>query len=161
MGQGLSTSLVALASRARETVKPSLASASACLRLAGVIRFRVPNSSSLPQRPQFESSVCQRAYSACVTRGCGVACCACARPPGNASVATMTPVRTRVELPTISVLITTFKNASSSPQSQHGRAIMIQNLRDVRLLQSGVRYVADRVLIQLAGFVREIGPQND
>src|SRR5713101_9775593 len=42
MGQGLSISLVLLASRARDTENPSLASASACFRLAGVIRFRVP-----------------------------------------------------------------------------------------------------------------------
>jgi hypothetical protein len=38
-------------------VKPSFASAAACLRLAGVIRFRVPSSLSLPQRPQLESGL--------------------------------------------------------------------------------------------------------
>src|SRR5712691_4339148 len=114
IGQGLSTSLVALASRASDTENPSLASASACLRLAGVIRFRVPSSSSLPQRPQLESSVCQRTYSACVTRGWGVACCARARSPGSASVARMTPVKIRAELPTISVLITTSKVVKES-----------------------------------------------
>jgi len=52
------------ASDARDTVTPSFTSAAACFRFAGVIRLRVPSSSSFPHRPQFESSVCHRSYSA-------------------------------------------------------------------------------------------------
>src|SRR5579863_8275381 len=40
-----------------ETETPSLTSAAACLRLAGVIRLTAPIWSSLPHRPQFESWV--------------------------------------------------------------------------------------------------------
>src|SRR5260370_1407991 len=118
VGQGLATSLVALASRARDTENPSLASASARLRLAGVTRFNVPSSSSVLQRPQLESSVCQRKYSAGVTRGWGEACCARTLPPGRASIARMTPVRVRAKLPTIRVLIATSRyriNSSNTP----------------------------------------------
>ena len=38
------------------TVLPSFTRASACFVFSGVIRFSSPRSSSLPQRPQFESS---------------------------------------------------------------------------------------------------------
>src|SRR5881397_2616241 len=45
-----------MTSWARDIVTPSFASASACLRLAGVIRLAAPSSSFSPQRPQLESS---------------------------------------------------------------------------------------------------------
>src|SRR5438874_8899534 len=35
---------------------PSFTSAAACLRLAGVIKFAAPSSSSCPHRPQFDRS---------------------------------------------------------------------------------------------------------
>src|SRR5579863_10339851 len=50
-----------------ETETPSLTSAAACLRLAGVIRLTAPIWSSLPQRPQFESSVIHWSTMAAVT----------------------------------------------------------------------------------------------
>src|SRR5438552_5737928 len=76
IGQGLSISLDALASRASDTENPSFTSAAACLRLAGVTRLSVPNSSSLPQRPQLESLVCQLWYSAKFVSGWEGAGCA-------------------------------------------------------------------------------------
>src|SRR5713226_4913298 len=69
LGHGTSTSFFVAASDASDTVKPSFTSDSACLRLAGVIRFNAPISSSFPHRPQFESSVCHRSNSAWVTTG--------------------------------------------------------------------------------------------
>src|SRR6266853_5592564 len=48
---------------------PSFTSASAALRFSGVIRLRVPSSSSFPQRPQFDNSVCQASNCASLTRG--------------------------------------------------------------------------------------------
>ena len=44
---------------ASETVNPSVTSAAAAARLAGVIRLKAPSSSSGPHRPQFESSSIQ------------------------------------------------------------------------------------------------------
>ena len=62
-----------------ETEILSLTSAAACRRFAGVIRFSAPISSSLPQRPQFDSSVFRRSNCARLTdwarpssRGCAV-----------------------------------------------------------------------------------------
>src|SRR5438094_5895678 len=52
-----------------DTGTPSLTSASAARRLAGVIRLSVPSGSSRPQRPQFDNSVCQASYCASLTRG--------------------------------------------------------------------------------------------
>src|SRR6185436_20616336 len=46
--------------RAQLTLTPSVTSRAAAMRLAGVIRFTVPSSSSAPQRPQFDS---ERRYS--------------------------------------------------------------------------------------------------
>src|SRR6516165_3457855 len=43
-----------------ETEMPSFTEAAACFTLAGVMRFTLPFWSSLPQRPQFESSFIQR-----------------------------------------------------------------------------------------------------
>src|SRR5262245_33845884 len=68
-GQGTSSAFWVAALEASETVTPSLTSATAARRLAGVIRLRAPISSSLPQRPQFESSFCQRSYSAAAMTG--------------------------------------------------------------------------------------------
>src|SRR5947209_10325366 len=48
---------------------PSFTSANADLRLAGVFRLSVPSSSSFPQRPQFDNSVCQASNCASLTRG--------------------------------------------------------------------------------------------
>ena len=66
-GVGLSTACTVSASAESDTDTPSFTSAAACLRFAGVIRLSAPISSSLPQRPQFERSFFQRAYSASVT----------------------------------------------------------------------------------------------
>ena len=40
----------------RDTVRPRVASASACRRFSSVTRFAVPSSSSAPHRPQFFTS---------------------------------------------------------------------------------------------------------
>src|SRR4029079_11479584 len=74
-GHGASTDCAFGASDESETGIPSFTSAAACRRFCGVIRFSVPSSSSGPHRPQFDSSVCQRSYSALVT--CGCAGCDC------------------------------------------------------------------------------------
>src|SRR4051812_2513411 len=58
-----------LTSPASETLTPSFTRAAACLRLAGVIRLLAPTWSSLPQRPQFESSVFQPSYWALLGAG--------------------------------------------------------------------------------------------
>src|SRR5512145_493666 len=68
-GQGTSTPFSVSAFEASDTATPSFTSAAACARFAGVIRLSVPSSSSLPQRPQLESSVCHRSYSTLVTSG--------------------------------------------------------------------------------------------
>src|SRR5678816_431312 len=68
-GQGTSTPFSVAAFDASETATPSFTSAAACGRFAGVIKLSVPSSSSLPQRPQLESSVCHRSYSTLVTNG--------------------------------------------------------------------------------------------
>src|SRR5262245_28066746 len=52
-----------------DTGTPSFTSANAALRLAGVIRLSVPSSSSFPQRPQFDNSVCQASNCASLTSG--------------------------------------------------------------------------------------------
>src|SRR5579883_2372533 len=52
-----------------DTGTPSFTSANAALRLAGVIRLSVPSSSSFPQRPQFDNSVCHASNCASLTRG--------------------------------------------------------------------------------------------
>src|SRR5262249_12430598 len=80
----------------KETVTPSLTSANAAFRLAGVIRFRVPSSSSLPKRPQFDNSFCQASYCAWLTRGRGGAPCETASPT-KATV--MAAEQTRIETP--------------------------------------------------------------
>src|SRR5436189_5255521 len=53
--------------RDSETVVPVLTSAAARRRVARVIRFRAPRSSSLPQRPQFDSFVIHSSNCAFVT----------------------------------------------------------------------------------------------
>src|SRR6516165_10169866 len=52
-----------------DTGTPSFTSASAALRFSGVIKLSVPSSSSFPQRPQFDNSVCQASNCASLTRG--------------------------------------------------------------------------------------------
>src|SRR5215510_6429929 len=74
-GLGLSTAFTVSASAASDTDTPSLTSAAACFRLAGVIRFGAPISSSLPQRPQLESSFFHFSYCSAVT-ACGSPACA-------------------------------------------------------------------------------------
>src|SRR5215510_14732577 len=91
MGHGLSASFSALSFEAREIETPSFTSAAACLRLAGVMRLRVPSSSSFPHRPQLDNSVCQRSYSAFVARGCVAVCC------GQAAI-THTTIKTAITL---------------------------------------------------------------
>src|SRR4029079_2955853 len=71
-GLGLSTALTVSTSAAKDTDTPSFTRPAACLRLDGVMRFRAPIWSSLPQRPQFDRSVSHRSYAASVTMGRGV-----------------------------------------------------------------------------------------
>src|SRR5215510_6963774 len=96
MGHGLSISFSALSFEAIEIEMPSFTSAAACLRLAGVMRLSVPSSSSFPHRPQLDNSVCQRPYSAFVTRGCVAVCC------GQAAI---TPTTIKTALTVIHVFI--------------------------------------------------------
>src|SRR5579862_9155461 len=66
-GESLSSALAESVLCAMETETPSLTSAAACLRLAGVMRLTAPIWSSLPQRPQLESSVIHWSTMAAVT----------------------------------------------------------------------------------------------
>src|SRR5580692_6300444 len=52
-----------------DTGTPSFTSANAALRLAGVMRLSVPSSSSFPQRPQFDNSVCHASNCLSLTSG--------------------------------------------------------------------------------------------
>src|SRR5579862_5083942 len=66
-GESLSSALAESVLCAMETETPSLTSAAACLRLAGVMRLTAPIWSSFPQRPQLESSVIHWSTMAAVT----------------------------------------------------------------------------------------------
>src|SRR5437016_2494240 len=68
-GHGTSTAVSVDVFVDNDTGTPSFTSANAALRLAGVIRLSVPSSSSFPQRPQFDNSVCQASNCASLTRG--------------------------------------------------------------------------------------------
>src|SRR6266481_3173628 len=68
-GHGTSTAFSKNVFVDSDTGTPSVTSASAALRLAGLIRLSVPSSSSFPQRPQFDNSVCQASNCASLTRG--------------------------------------------------------------------------------------------
>src|SRR5215469_9502526 len=68
-GHGTSTAFSKDVFVDRDTGSPSFTSANAALRLAGVIRLSVPSSSSFPQRPQFDNSVCQASNCVSLTRG--------------------------------------------------------------------------------------------
>src|SRR4030095_5640644 len=70
-GQGTSMAFSVNVLVDSDTGTPSFTSANAALRLAGVIRLSVPSSSSFPQRPQFDNSVCQASNCASLTRGRG------------------------------------------------------------------------------------------
>src|SRR5215469_5893713 len=78
-----------------DTETPSFTRAAACFLLAGVIRFRVPIWSSLPQRPQFDSSFFQRSYSSGLTvcPGAGVMALANATPIASTAKTLMIPPR--------------------------------------------------------------------
>src|SRR5712691_13556006 len=64
MGLELSRAGSTSALRAIDTENPSLTARSAAFRLAGVMRFTAPTWSSLPQRPQLDSSFINRSKSA-------------------------------------------------------------------------------------------------
>jgi hypothetical protein len=68
-GHGTSTAFSKNVFVDKDTGTPSFTRANAALRLAGVIRLSVPISSSFPQRPQFDNSVCQRSNCASLTSG--------------------------------------------------------------------------------------------
>src|SRR5882724_7865215 len=68
-GHGTSTAFSVNVFVDSDTGTPSFTSANAAPRLAGVIRLSVPSSSSFPQRPQFDNSVCQASNWASLTRG--------------------------------------------------------------------------------------------
>src|SRR3984893_14678166 len=81
-----------------DTGTPSFTSADAALRLAGVIRLSVPSSSSFPQRPQFDNSVCQASNWASLTRGRAGDCWAAAPPMSAATMPSeQTGVKTALE----------------------------------------------------------------
>src|SRR5262245_61316989 len=77
---------------------PSLTRSAACFRFCGVIRFSVPFSSSLPQRPQFDSSTFHRSMSACVTVWFDPPPCNEGAVPIAAMIATMMTVAATVLL---------------------------------------------------------------
>src|SRR4030095_14671439 len=93
-GQGTSTPFCVSAFDASDTATPSFTRAAACARFAGVTRLSVPSSSSLPQRPQLDSSVCQRSYSDFVTRGRDDDC-----PDGSVCDMRPTPQTTTISEP--------------------------------------------------------------
>src|SRR5262249_42511142 len=68
-GHGTSTAFSVDVFVDSDTGTPSFTSARAAMRLAGVIRLSVPSSSSFPQRPQFDNSVCQASNCASLTSG--------------------------------------------------------------------------------------------
>src|SRR5262249_52822579 len=68
-GHGTSTAFSVNPFVESDTGMPSFTSAIAAMRLAGVMRLSVPSSSSFPQRPQFDNSVCQASNCASLTRG--------------------------------------------------------------------------------------------
>src|SRR5215468_4382266 len=68
-GHGTSTAFSVNPFVESDTGTPSFTSAIAAMRLAGVMRLSVPSSSSFPQRPQFDNSVCQASNCASLTRG--------------------------------------------------------------------------------------------
>src|SRR5207248_6546564 len=92
-----------------DTGTPSFTSANAALRLAGVIRLSVPSSSSFPQRPQFDNSVCQASNCASLTSGRDDDPWAAAPPT---SAAAMPREHTRIE--------TALENASALMMSPRG-----------------------------------------
>src|SRR3982074_2596927 len=87
-GQGTSTAFSVKPLVDSDTGTPSFTSANAALRLAGVIRLSVPSSSSFPQRPQFDSCVCQASYCASLTSGRGGDPCEAASPTNAAVIPT-------------------------------------------------------------------------
>src|ERR1700730_4652785 len=91
-----------------DTGTPSFTSASAALRFSGVIRLSVPSSSSFPQRPQFDNSVCQASNCASLTRGRDDDPWEAASPT---SAAAMPREQTRIE--------TVLENASALMMSPH------------------------------------------
>src|SRR5215510_1963774 len=68
-GHGTSTAFSVNVFVDSDTGTPSFTSANAALRFSGVIRLSVPSSSSFPQRPQFDNSVCQASNCASLTSG--------------------------------------------------------------------------------------------
>jgi len=102
----------------RTPLWPVLAPVCAWLR---VIRFRVPSSSSFPQRPPvgkfpFATARTRPASPTPASpKDAGWPFCACTRLLGSASVATMTPVRIRDEPPTITLLISTSRIPEKAP----------------------------------------------
>src|SRR5437773_11683659 len=85
-GQGTSTAFSVGTFDDSDTGNTSLTRAAAALRFAGVIRLRVPISSSLPHRPQFERSICHRSYWAGVVRAPRAGCGEIVWREGNATV---------------------------------------------------------------------------
>src|SRR6201994_5098303 len=97
-GQGTSTAFSVNPLVDSDTGTPSFTSANAAIRLAGVIRLIVPSSSSFPQRPQFDNSVCQASNCASLTRGWAGDCWAAAPPMSAATMPSeQTGVKTALE----------------------------------------------------------------
>src|SRR5262249_44699342 len=92
-GHGTSTAFSVDVFVDSDTGTPSFTSANAAMRLAGVIRLSVPSSSSFPQRPQFDSSVCQASNCASLTSGRDDPC----EAASPTSAAAMPREQTRIE----------------------------------------------------------------
>src|SRR5688572_26640215 len=67
-GHGTSTAFALWEMEASDSVTPSFTNDAAALHFAGVIRLTVASSSAFDHHAGVVSSVCQRSYSACVTR---------------------------------------------------------------------------------------------
>src|SRR6266699_764914 len=117
-GHGTSTAFSVKVFVDSDTGTPSFTSANAALRLAGVIRLSVPSSSSRPQRPQFDNSVCQASYCASLTRGRD-------DPPWEATFwdSTATSAKAHATTETAARIVTALIMISSLLQAVDGRAV--------------------------------------
>src|SRR6266705_6451301 len=98
-GCGLSIAFSVSASLASDTEKPSLTKEAACFRLAGVMKFNVPISSSLPQRPQL-----LRSFFHCSNCSLVTLWLAAPVPCGARALAVTATIITTEKIPNASVL---------------------------------------------------------
>src|SRR5215510_13588449 len=96
-GHGTSTAFSVNVFVDSDTGTPSFTSANAALRFSGVIRLSVPSSSSFPQRPQFDNSVCQASNCASLTSGRDDPCAAASSTNAAAMLREQTRIGTALE----------------------------------------------------------------